>query len=512
MKLNPSKCAFGVSSGKSLGFMVSHRGIEANPDKIQAILDMKPPQNTKEIQSLTRRVAALNRKLRHYFQAHVINVMTDHPLKKAMNRLEAAGRLIQWAVGLNEFDIKYQPRHAIKAQTLADFIAEFTPSHDETEGSDRWVVHVDGSSTKYAGGIGVILQSPEGDKLRHKVHLQYQATNNEVEYEALLKGLELAKSVEAKSILVLGDFQLVMGQVNGMYEAKEEWKRKYLSRVMRLMKRFGKAEFVQIPREENVETETIAKKASANESVDESNEIQYMPSIDIQEVQQVENRGNWMTPIISYLKDGQLPEEKDEARKLRNHYSSPAHPQANGQAKVANLSLLKIIKTRLEGAKGVWPEELPGVLWAYRTTVRTPSGETPFKLAYRSEVVIPVEVHMANHRVMMYQDKDNEEQLRLNLDLVDKVRAEAEYKTAKYKNLMARQYDAMVKPRRFNIGDLVLRKARILLLGGPGREETGAPLERGALEEVLSVKVSLDESMAMDEAGPCLQTYDSTYI
>ena len=61
MKLNPSKCAFGLSSGKFLGFMVSHRGIEANPDKIQAILDIKPPQNVKEVQSLTERVAALNR-------------------------------------------------------------------------------------------------------------------------------------------------------------------------------------------------------------------------------------------------------------------------------------------------------------------------------------------------------------------------------------------------------------------------------------------------------------------
>ena len=61
MKLNPSKCAFGVSSGKFLGFMVSHRGTEANPNKIQAILDMKPPQNVKEVQSLTRRVTALNR-------------------------------------------------------------------------------------------------------------------------------------------------------------------------------------------------------------------------------------------------------------------------------------------------------------------------------------------------------------------------------------------------------------------------------------------------------------------
>ena len=61
MKLNPSKCAFGVSSGKFLGFMVSHKGIEVNPDKIQTILDMKPPQNTKEIQSLIGRVVALNK-------------------------------------------------------------------------------------------------------------------------------------------------------------------------------------------------------------------------------------------------------------------------------------------------------------------------------------------------------------------------------------------------------------------------------------------------------------------
>ena len=85
--------------------------------------------------------------------------------------------------------------------------------------------------------------------------------------------------------------------------------------------------------------------------------------------------------------------------------------------------------------------------------MRTPIGETPFKLAYGSKVVIPAEVHMANHRVMSYQDKDNEEQLRLNLDLIDEVRADAEHRVAKYKNLMARQYDAMVKPRCFNVGD-----------------------------------------------------------
>ena len=63
---------------------------------------------------------------------------------------------------------------------------------------------------------------------------------------------------------------------------------------------------------------------------------------------------------------------------IKNHYLSPAHPQANGQVKVTNWSLLKIIKIQLEGAKGIWPDELPNVLWAYHTTVRTPTGETPF--------------------------------------------------------------------------------------------------------------------------------------
>ena len=134
--------------------------------------------------------------------------MTNHPLKKAMNKLVATGQLIQWVVKLSEFDIRYQPRHVIKAQALADFIAEFTPSCGDIEGmedSKKWVVHVDGSSTQHVGGIGVVFQFPEGDKLKHKILLQYQATNNEVEYEALHKRVGMAKSVEAKSILVLGD-------------------------------------------------------------------------------------------------------------------------------------------------------------------------------------------------------------------------------------------------------------------------------------------------------------------
>ena len=102
-----------------------------------------------------------------------------------------------------------------------------------------------------------------------------------MEYKARLKGLKLAKSMEADSILILGDSQLVIGQVNGTCEAKEDKMKKYLNKVLRLVKKFKEADFVQIPREENMETDILAKEASTNEAMDEFDEVQYMPSIDL---------------------------------------------------------------------------------------------------------------------------------------------------------------------------------------------------------------------------------------
>ena len=88
-------------------------------------------------------------KLKPYFQAHTVVVLTDRPLRQAMSNPDAAGRLALWAIELSEFDIQYHPRTAIKGQVVADFIAEFT--HDEDKGaqeSPQWSVHTDGSSNR----------------------------------------------------------------------------------------------------------------------------------------------------------------------------------------------------------------------------------------------------------------------------------------------------------------------------------------------------------------------------
>ena len=99
---------------------------------------------------------------------------------------------------------------------------------------------------------------------------------------------------------------------------------------------------------------------------------------------------------------------------------------------VTNRTLLKIIKTKLDDAKGAWPEKLPNVLWAYRTTTRTPTGETPFRLTYGIEAEIPVEVGVTSTRRVAFSEEENDDKLQLNLDCLEEVRDKASSRMAKY--------------------------------------------------------------------------------
>ena len=112
-----------------------------------------------------------------------------------------------------------------------------------------------------------------------------------------------------------------------------------------------------------------------------------------------------------------------------------------------NWTLLKIIKVKLDDAKGAWPEEFPNVLWAYRTTARTLIGKTPFKLTYGIEAVISVEVGITSTRREMFHEKNNDDQLRVNLDCLDEVREKASDKMTKYQQKMVEYYNKRVNLR-----------------------------------------------------------------
>ena len=133
----------------------------------------------------------------------------------------------------------------------------------------------------------------------------------------------------------------------------------------------------------------------------------------------------------------------------------------NGQTEVTNRTLLKIIKAKLDDMKGAWPEELPNVLWAYRTTARTPTGETPFRLTYDIEAVILVEEGVTSIRQETFNEECNDDELWLNLDCLDKVIDKAYNKMTKYQQKMAEYYNKRVKLKWLDIGDPILRKITI---------------------------------------------------
>ena len=354
---NAFKCSFGVGSGKFLGYMVTHRRIEVNPDQIKAINNLRSPRNPKEVQKLTGMATALNRfiswsadwcrpffllinkwkgfewieecattfqqlkdylarppimsspkpdevlfayiavapyavslvlirvdsgvqrpiyyvskslheaevrylslekailvvvlgthKLPHYFQAHTVVVLTQLPLKTILRSADYTGRIAKWGTLLGAFDIKYMPRTSIKGQVLADLVAKFTePEIEEslqvgnmdeklvgTISQGRlptWDVYVDGASNQKGSGVGLVLMSPEKVVIEKALRLNFSATNNEAEYEAMLIGMAMVQRMGGKSTKLFSDSRLVVGQVRGEFEAKDEWMQGYLSQV-----------------------------------------------------------------------------------------------------------------------------------------------------------------------------------------------------------------------------------------------------------------------------------------
>nr|MCH9869276.1 reverse transcriptase-like protein [Serratia marcescens] len=759
MRLNPEKCAFGVASGKFLGFLVSERGIEANPAKIKAVIDMKPPKSRKDIQSLNGKIAALgrfvarsgdkcqpffkklkkskqyewdeecdqafeqikkylssppilgrpianevlylyiaisqtafasvlvreqdkiqqpvyyishtfldaetrytdleklalavvksSRRLRPYFDAHPIRVLTNYPLKVIMTKLEKSGRIVKWAQELGRFDIDYLPRPAIKAQALADFVVECTSRAPEY--SDfQWRLYVDGSATTANSGAGILLLGPDDAKIEYALSFAFQATNNEAEYEALLAGLRLTREMGAGRLQIFSDSQLVVNQIGGTFSAEKTSLIRYRDMAKSLLAKFKEYTIEHLPRGENTMADALARLASAVRLDDAKPrtitvEVLKLPSVDgSTEVLPIQIGNNWMTNIIKCL-EGVLPQDAQEAKKIRaksaryvlqdgvlyrrsasmpllrclspeeaeealkmihdgacdNHpgartlahkalragffwptmkhdaqelvrrcdacqrfsnvprapatevsimqspcpfaqwgmdllgpfpqatgqrkflivaidyftkwveaealakitedkiekffyrqvicrfglpctlitdngkqfdntkfsnfcrtwgidhrFTSVAHPQTNGLAEVTNRTILQGLKKKLEAAKGRWAEVLDDVLWAYRTTPREATGESPYFLTFGVEALVPVEVLLASHRVVNYNEATNDQAQRMELDLLEEEREEAKLRSLSYRLRAARYHNRRVRPRAFQQGDLVLR-------------------------------------------------------
>nr|XP_025631518.1 uncharacterized protein LOC112726369 [Arachis hypogaea] len=653
MRLNPLKCAFAMEAGKFLGFMITQRGVEANPEKCQAILQMKSPGCIKDIQRLAGQLTSLSRflgasatkalpffnlmrkgiafewtpaceeafrhfkeilaappvlgkpkdgellylylaitgealaavlvreegraqqpvyfmsralqgaelryikleklalalltssrRLKQYFQGHQVVVRTDQGIQQVLQKPDLAGRMMTWSIELSQYDIGYEPRQAIKAQAMADFLVEVTGDPTE-ETSTRWKLHVDRASNQTSGGAGIILESPVGVVNEQSIRFEFPVSNNQAEYEALIGGLTLAAEVGATRLEICSDSQVVTSQVNGSYQAKDSLLQKYLEKVKNLSQKFEEVTVHHVPRERNTRADLLSKLASTKPGEGNRSLIQGMTREPAVTLHLSRLGSSWLDPITSFLESGKVPDDEKDAAKLRREaakyaviqgqlfkkglnqpllkclhpdqtdyvlrevhegccghhiggkalarkliqagyywpsmmadskefvrkfyrqevhgiphqpgirqkFSSVEHPQTNGQVESANKIILLGLKKRLDNKKSAWADELASVLWSYRTTEQFSTKETPFRLTYGLDAVIPVEIEELSPRLLLKGVEEAVEK-----DLIDEAREMAHLTETALKQRMALRYNTKVLKREFELNDLVLRR------------------------------------------------------
>ncbi|CAN1322438.1 Retrovirus-related Pol polyprotein from transposon opus [Linum perenne] len=207
-------------------------------------------------------VIVASQKLHPYFHAHTIHVVTNLPIKTALRSMSVVGRMAKWAVELSEYDIHFQPRTTIKGQALADFVVGGCVSA-EGKLDHYWEVFVDGASSKNGAGTGIMLKTPPG--VLHEAALRFAQnhTNNAAEYEAMIAGLHMAKSMGITHIKVYSDSAIVVSQLNGGYEVREESLLPYCEEGKAALRDFEVTELTQIVREDNAHADALSKLTTA---------------------------------------------------------------------------------------------------------------------------------------------------------------------------------------------------------------------------------------------------------
>ncbi|XP_031095229.1 uncharacterized protein LOC115999523 [Ipomoea triloba] len=456
------------------------------------------------------------KRLTPYFQGWNIRVLTDQPIGAILRTSTSSGRLVKWAMMLTQFALEYKPRPSIKAQALADFMVECTARDTEADQNNPhapewWEVSTDGSSGKKGTGAGMVITTPEGFKAYYAILLHFSPTNNEAEYEALIAGLLRARQLGAKAIRAKTDSALVVGQVNGEFVTNGDKLMIYKDRVLAVLRQFEAHELTHIPRSDNADADMLSRLVhEAPEHISKITHIEeaVAPCIDSFEVEPVGvEQDPWITDLKEYLQDGKMPEEEDRARKVRlraprfqivddrlyrRSYGGPlmrclnafeadivtdelhsglygqreVHPivcgipQGNGQVENANRTILDGLKKKLFDAGRSWADELPYVLWAYRTTPREATKETPFALVYGAEARLPIKAWIPTSRERGYDEANNERMMIAELDAVEERREVAARRIVEYQNKIKQSRDLRVRPRYFQVGDYVLRERK----------------------------------------------------
>lgn len=193
---------------------------------------LEAKQRYTPLEHLTLALLVAAKKLWLYFQVHAINVLTSYPIRDMLAKLDLFGWMLQSSIELSEYEISNKPWIALKENVLTNFVAEFTedvevPEPVKVNGKstrpqiEMWHLYVDGASSQKGAGLGIHLKAPFGN-IDKSMALGFEDSNNEVEYEALLHGLETAQLLGTRKTQAYFDSKLVVCQVLIEYEAKDD--------------------------------------------------------------------------------------------------------------------------------------------------------------------------------------------------------------------------------------------------------------------------------------------------
>jgi len=233
-------------------------------------------------------------KLRHYLlnaeihvicKADVIKHMISAPILK--------GRLGKWMYALAEFNVRYQPARVVKGQALADLITERLATPIDMVGIRTWVLYFDGSVWDQGCGIGLQLISPKGTAFEFSIQLPDRYTNNETEYQAVLKGLQLLLEAGAEAVEIFGDSKVVINQLTKDYNYASHFLYPYFVECQNLMAKFRFLTVTWIPREQNCDANILAQIASGYIPSEYPNQVEIL----------VIDAADWRADLINYLKE-----------------------------------------------------------------------------------------------------------------------------------------------------------------------------------------------------------------
>jgi ribonuclease HI len=214
-----------------------------------------------QVQKLLYVVLLTTRKLRHYFHDQKVIVLTGFLIGDILHNKEATGRIAKWACELEAHDIEFQPRTAIKTQALVDFVSEWTEHQvlDNPEITEVWKMYFDGLLKLQGAGAGILFIAPEGEQLKYALQLLFTASNNAVEYEALIHRLSIAISLGIRKLMVYGDSLVFISQINKDWDFSTDSMGKYYAAMRKLEDKFEGLEFHHVERDHNAAADALWK-------------------------------------------------------------------------------------------------------------------------------------------------------------------------------------------------------------------------------------------------------------